>query len=122
MVVLGGCTREKTQANDENFKRAINAYFYTGHDECLFATAQKFPNEVKVAEKAEMKDMDALAKAGLLTRIEDGAFQLVRYDLTPLGMRAKGRFCFGHRTTAKLPTSFITTGSWKRQCGPRTKA
>ncbi len=44
-----------------------------------------------------MKDMDALSKAGLLKRTEDGAFQLVRYDLTPLGGRAGGRFCFGHR-------------------------
>ena len=102
MVVLGGCTRKKTQASNENFKRAINAYFYTGHDECLFPVAQKFPNEVKAAEKAEMKDMDALAKAGLLTRIVDGAFQLVRYDLTPLGMRAKGRFCFGHRDVTSV--------------------
>jgi hypothetical protein len=52
---------------------------------------------VKVPEKTEMKNMDALSKAGLLKRTEDGAFQLVRYDLTPLGTRAKGRFCFGHR-------------------------
>jgi hypothetical protein len=96
-VAIGGCNRKKTEASNENFKRAINAYFYNGRDECLFPIAQKFPNEVKVAEKSEMKDMDALSKTGLLTRIEDGAFQLVRYDLTPLGMRAKGRFCFGHR-------------------------
>jgi hypothetical protein len=96
-MALGGCNRKKTEASNENFQRAINAYFYTGHDECLFTTAHKFPDEVKVAEKADMKDMDALAKAGLLKRTEDGAFQLVRYDLTPLGARAGGRFCFGHR-------------------------
>jgi hypothetical protein len=97
LLVMGGCTRKKTQASNENFKRAINAYFYNGRDECLFVTGQKFPGEVKVDEKAEMKDMDALASAGLLKRTEDGAFKLVRYDLTPLGARAKGRFCFGHR-------------------------
>ncbi len=102
MVAIGGCNRKKTEASNENFKRAINAYFYNGRDECLFPVAQKFPNEVKVAEKSEMKDMDALAKAGLLTRIEDGAFQLVRYDLTPLGTRAKGRFCFGHRDVTSV--------------------
>jgi hypothetical protein len=102
VVALGGCTRKKTQASNENFKRAINAYFYNGRDECLFPVAQKFPSEVKVREKAEMKDMDALAKAGLLTRIEDGAFQLVRYDVTPLGTRAKGRFCFGHRDVTSV--------------------
>ena len=102
LLVMGGCTRKKTQASNENFKRAINAYFYNGRDECLFVTAQKFPGEVKVGEKAEMKDMDALAKAGLLTRTEDGAFQLVRYDLTPLGARAKGRFCFGHRDVTSV--------------------
>ena len=71
--------------------------FTTAATNACFPVAQKFPNEVKVHEKAEMKDMDALAKAGLLTRIEDGAFQLVRYDVTPLGTRAKARFCFGHR-------------------------
>ena len=102
LVMIGGCARKKTQASNENFKRAINAYFYNGRDECLFPVAQKFPNEVKVAEKAEMKDMDALAKAGLLTRTEDGAFQLVRYDVTPLGTRAKGRFCFGHRDVTSV--------------------
>jgi len=102
LLVMGGCTRKKTEASNENFKRAINAYFYNGRDECLFVTAQKFPGEVKVGEKAEMKDMDALAKAGLLTRTEDGAFNLVRYDLTPLGTRAKGRFCFGHRDVTSV--------------------
>ena len=102
LLVMGGCTRKKTEASNENFKRAINAYFYNGRDECLFVTAQKFPGEVKVGEKAEMKDMDALASAGLLKRTEDGAFKLVRYDLTPLGARAKGRFCFGHRDVTSV--------------------
>jgi hypothetical protein len=97
MIAFSGCHKKQTEASNENFKRAINAYFYNHRDECLFTTARRFPDEVKVREKDEMKDMDALAKAGLLTRIEDGAFQLVRYDLTPLGARAGGRFCFGHR-------------------------
>ena len=97
MLLVGGCTRKKTEASNENFQRAINAYFYNHRDECLFTTARKFPDEVKVHEKDEMKDMDALSKAGLVTRTEDGAFQLVRYDMTPLGTRAGGRFCFGHR-------------------------
>ena len=96
-IAVGGCHKKQTEASNENFKRAINAYFYNHRDECLFKTAVRFPDEVKVAEKQEMKDMDALAKAGLLKRTEDGAFQLVRYDLTPLGARAGGRFCFGHR-------------------------
>jgi hypothetical protein len=102
IAVIGACHKKRTEASNENFKRAINAYFYNGRDECLFPVAQKFPNEVKVHEKAEMKDMDALAKAGLLTRIEDGAFQLVRYDVTPLGTRAKARFCFGHRDVTSV--------------------
>jgi hypothetical protein len=102
MVAIGGCTRKKTEASNINFQRAINAYFYNHRDECLFTTARKFPDDVKVHEKDEMKNMDALAKAGLLTRIEDGAFQLVRYDLTPLGTRATGRFCFGHRDVTSV--------------------
>jgi hypothetical protein len=102
MLAIGGCTRKKTEASNENFQRAINAYFYNHRDECLFTTARKFPDEVKVHEKDEMKDMDALSKAGLLTRTEDGAFQLVRYELTPLGTRATGRFCFGHRDVTSV--------------------
>ena len=102
MVAIGGCTRKKTEASNENFQRAINAYFYNHRDECLFTTARKFPDEVKVHEKDEMKSMDALSKAGLLTRTEDGAFQLVRYELTPLGTRATGRFCFGHRDVTSV--------------------
>src|ERR1700733_2561745 len=78
LLVMGGCTRKKTQASNENFKRAINAYFYNGRDECLFVTAQKFPGEVKGGEKAEMKDMDALASAGFLKRTAGGAFKVVR--------------------------------------------
>src|ERR1700733_15344479 len=70
MVAIGGCTRKKTEASNINFQRAINAYFYNHRDECLFTTALRFPDEVKVHEKDEMKNMDALAKAGLLTRIE----------------------------------------------------
>lgn len=97
MIPVTGCHRKRAEASNENFKRAINAYFYEHRDECLFKTPVRFPNEVKVGEKQEMKDMDALSKAGLLKRTEDGAFQLVRYDITPLGTRAGGRFCFGHR-------------------------
>jgi hypothetical protein len=97
IIPLTGCHRKQTEASNENFKRAINAYFYAHRDECLFKLPVRFPNEVKVGEKQEMKEMDALSKAGLLKRTEDGAFQLVRYDVTPLGTRAGGRFCFGHR-------------------------
>jgi hypothetical protein len=97
MVAISGCHKKQTEASNVNFQRAINAYFYAHRDECLFTAARKYPAEVKVGEKSDMKDMDALAKAGLLKRTEDGAFQLVRYDLTPLGARAGGRFCFGHR-------------------------
>lgn len=97
VLSLAGCMSRKKAANNENFKRALNAYFYNGRDECLFATATKFPDEVKLSEKDDLKTMDALAKAALVTRTEDGAFKLVRYALTPLGTRATGRFCYGHR-------------------------
>ena len=102
VLTLGGCASKKKAANNENFKRAINAYFYNGRDECLFKTPYKFPDEVKLSEKEEQKTMDALAKAGLLTRTEDGAFKLVRYALTPLGTRATGRFCYGHRDVTSV--------------------
>ena len=97
LLILGGCTSKKKAASNENFKQAINAYFYNGRDECLLTVPEKFPAEVKITEKEEMRRMDALAKAGLLTRTEDGAFKLVRYAMTPLGTRATGRFCYGHR-------------------------
>ena len=98
LLVPGGCTSKKKAASNENFKQAINAYFYNGRDECLFQMPPyKFPAEVKLSEKDDMKKLDALAKAGLLTRTEDGAFKLVRYAMTPLGTRATPRFCYGHR-------------------------
>lgn len=98
IVLAGGCTSRKKAASNENFKQAINAYFYNGRDECLFQTAPyKFPAEVKLSEKGDLKTLDPLAKAGLLTRTEDGAFKLVRYAITPLGTRATPRFCYGHR-------------------------
>ena len=102
IMMISGCHKKQTEASAENFQRAINAYFYDHRDECLYQTPVKFPNEVKVPEKREMKDMDALSKAGLLKRTEDGAFQLVRYDVTPLGTRAGGRFCFGHRDVTRV--------------------
>ena len=102
MVAASGCHRKSTEASAENFQRAINAYFYDHRDECLYKTPVKFPDLVKVAEKADMKDMDTLSKAGLLKRTEDGAFQLVRYEMTPLGDRAGGRFCFGHRDVTRV--------------------
>ena len=97
VLALSGCMAKRRAPSKVNFQRAINAYFYNGHDDCLYQAAIKFPNEVKVGEKQQMREMDALAKAGLLTRIEDGAFKLVRYSLTPMGTRATGRFCYGHR-------------------------
>lgn len=102
IVAVAGCHRKRTEASAENFQRAINAYFYDHRDECLFPAPVRFPDLVKVGQKAEMKDMDALSKAGLLKRTEDGAFQLVRYDITPLGTRASGRFCFGHRDVTSV--------------------
>ena len=97
ILTLGGCTPKYKKVSNENFKQAVNAYFYKSRDECLFPVPYKFPNEVKLSDKEELKTMDALAAAGLLTRTEDGAFRLVRYAFTPLGTRAGGRFCYGHR-------------------------
>jgi hypothetical protein len=100
--VLAGCNSKK-KPSDANFKQAINAYFYNGRDECLLPTAPyKFPAEIKLAEKTDLRELDALAKAGLLKRIEDGAFKLVRYEMTPLGTRATPRFCYGHRDVADV--------------------
>lgn len=102
VVALSGCMSRRRAANNENFKRALNAYFYNGHDDCLYKTAIKFPNEVSVKDKQQMREMDALAKAGLLTRVEDGAFNLVHYSLTPMGTRATSRFCYGHRDVTSV--------------------
>lgn len=102
LLALSGCLSRRRRPSNTNFQRAINAYFYNGHDDCLYTAAVKFPNEVKITEKDEMRQMDALAKAGLLERIEDGAFKLVRYSLTPMGTRATGRFCYGHRDVTSV--------------------
>ncbi len=102
-MLATGCKSKKATANNENFTKALNAYFYT-HDDCLYPHALKFPYELSSTGKAEVspKALDALTDAGLLTRDEDRSIKVKRYALKPLGTKATARFCYGHREVTNV--------------------
>jgi len=102
LVLAAGCATDVKPTNAK-LEKALNTYF-EGHNECLFPTAMRFPYEVSPGSdaKAEMKRLDAMTSAGLLTRQVEASIQVGRYTLTPLGERVKGRFCYGHRVVSSV--------------------
>jgi len=102
VVLAAGCATDVKPTNAK-LEKALNAYFEE-HNECLFQTAMKFPYEVSPGsdEKADMKRLDAMTNAGLLTKQTGAAIKVERYTLTPLGERVKGRFCYGHRVVSSV--------------------
>ncbi|MGI8772769.1 MAG: hypothetical protein ACR2JE_15195 [Acidobacteriaceae bacterium] len=103
LLPIVGCKSGKKQPNDKNFTTALNTY-YSNHNDCLYSQALKFPYEVPSTDKSDKgpKAMDALTAAGLLTRDEDKSIKVKRYALTPIGTRATGRFCYGHREVTQV--------------------
>ena len=101
-VLVLGCATD-TKPTNAKLEKALNTYF-EGHNECLFPTAMRFPYEVSPGSdaKAEVKRMDAMTKAELLSKQSGAAIKVERYTLTPLGERVKGRFCYGHRQVTSV--------------------
>jgi hypothetical protein len=101
-----GCN-SNTQPTSENFTKGLNAY-YAGHDDCLFPHSLRFPYEVSpgAEEKKQAAQMEALTEAGLLKQKEgDKSLGVHVYILTPVGERAGGRFCYGHREVTSIDSS-----------------
>jgi hypothetical protein len=101
-ILAAGCAPD-TKPTNAKLEKALNAY-YEDHNECLYPTGLKFPYEVSPGTQAkeEKKQMDALTAAGLLKRQDAPAMHVWEYALTPLGERAAGRFCYGHRVVKSV--------------------
>lgn len=103
MLLVSGCS-SKTKATDQNFMAGLNAY-YANHNDCLFSSALRFPYEVSPGPSArqDKQRMDALMNAGLTKQpTEDKSIHVEVYALTPVGERAGGRFCYGHREITSI--------------------
>jgi hypothetical protein len=101
--IVSGCSSFK-QPNEKNFMVALNA-FYSHHDQCLFTNTLVFPYETSRSDEsgAGSKGMDALTASDLMKRQEAKLIGVNRYVLTPAGIRAGGRFCYGHREITAVP-------------------
>lgn len=99
---MAGCS-SKMKPTNENFMAGLNTY-YANHDDCLFQSALRFPYEVSPGPdaKADKERMDALLKAALVKREEEQSIHVDIYTLTAAGMRAGGRFCYGHRQVTSI--------------------
>lgn len=104
IIIAAGCN-SNTQPTNENFIKGLNDY-YANHDDCLFPQALRFPYEVSPGpdEKKQTAQMDALTEAGLLKPKvgADKSMGVHVYTLTPVGERAAGRFCYGHREITSI--------------------
>ena len=111
-----GC--HKTNAVDKGaFKSSINNYL-GAHQECVWATTQKFPAQADTNNEDQTKGFDALTDAGLLVRSSAekkrfliGSKQVSNYDLSDKGRSTwtadptqpgYGNFCFGHREVTSI--------------------
>lgn len=111
-----GCGPSKA-ASDKNFIQALN-FYYGSHDECLFAGGIRFPYEanLKTGGAAEapaaqdggappgpnLKGLDALTRAGMLSSVEEKSLGVKHYSLTAFGARTGSRFCYGHRVVTQI--------------------
>jgi hypothetical protein len=99
-----GCSDFK-KPTEKNFMTALSAY-YDNHNECLFTNTISFPYETARNDQsgAGSKGMDALTASDLMKRQEAKAIGVNRYILTPAGVRAGGRFCYGHKEITGVPS------------------
>jgi len=104
-----GC--RKNVVDQGAFKSALNDY-YSGRQECLWASPLKFPVQADTSNDEQTREFDALTDAGLLTRTSAekkrfliGSKQVNNYDLSEKGRSAwtadqtqpgYGNFCIGH--------------------------
>jgi len=103
-IALSGCSDFK-KPTEKNFMNALNEY-YGAHDECLFTNTLSFPYETARNDQSGpgTKGMDALTASDLMKRQEAKMIGVNRYILTPAGVRAGGRFCYGHKEITAVPS------------------
>lgn len=98
LLATAGC-HSKTAATPENFIAGLNAHFLE-HPECLLPNAPRFPYET--GDPVQMKQMNALVAAQLLTVSSEQSIRVSRYTPTPAGARVAPRFCYGHRVVTSI--------------------
>jgi hypothetical protein len=98
-ALLGAGCNSKTAPTPENFTTGLNAHFLD-HPDCLFPQAPRFPYET--SDLAEIKRMDTLVAAQLLTEQGERSIHVNRYTPTVAGTRYAPRFCYGHRRVASI--------------------
>ena len=115
LIIAAGC--RKNSVDKIAFKSAINDYL-SGHQECVWPDAKKFPAQADTSNDEQTKGYDALTDAGMLIRKSAekkrfliGSKQVNDYDLSDKGRSTwtadqtqpgYGNFCFGHREVTTI--------------------
>jgi len=116
LVAMGsGCRKNAVDKNA--FKAALNNYL-SGRQECVWASAVKFPAQADASNDEQTKGFDALTDAGLLKRTPEekkrfliGSKQVNDYDLSDKGRSTwtgdaaqpgYGNFCYGHAEVTSI--------------------
>ncbi len=98
LFATAGC-HSKSAPTPENFTTALNAHFLD-HPDCLLPDAPRFPFET--SDPTQLKQMNALVAAQLLTAEEERDIHVSRFTTTPAGARHAPRFCYGHRVVSSI--------------------
>ncbi len=101
-LVFALACNSKTAPTAQNYTDTLNTYF-NDHPDCLFDGSVHFPYET--ADATKTAQMDALTRAEMLEVKKEPAVHVARYTLTPAGVRAAPRFCFGHREITAIDSS-----------------
>ncbi|AFZ23739.1 hypothetical protein Cylst_1455 [Cylindrospermum stagnale PCC 7417] len=105
-LILSGCSNPK-DANEGNFKQAINTILAKQKVGCFLVFLFPFPVTVDKRTANSIKPLDSLVKVGLLSskEITPGS-PSIEYSLTPEGQKfynqPSGRFCIGEAEVDKI--------------------
>ena len=108
LLFLPLACNSKSAATPQNYTDTLNAYF-NDHPDCLLDGSVHFPYEVSETDAAKTAQMEALTTAEMLEAKKEPAIHIARYTLTPAGVRAAPRFCFGHREITSIESSTTPT-------------
>ena len=97
-LVVSGCT-SKQAATPEHFLTTLNAWL-PDHPDCLLDASVKFPYET--GDPEQEKQLDALARAQILTANKAGIIKITRYTMTDTGLKAGAHLCYGHRVATEI--------------------
>ncbi len=100
-LLLTACST-KQKPTPENFLAALNSYL-PDHPDCLLDSSIRFPYET--GDPAQIKQLDALARAQILTATRAPIIRVTRYTMTDTGQRVGAHLCYGHRLATAIVSS-----------------